>query len=132
LTTLEDKLAATKTEPLWRDEFSVFQDRERVVTRRQLVKFLPLTSLGMFVGNLWILLGSWMHRDQVFPRQQIAQVREIPVDGVKLIRYPSALDQCLLVRIGEERYVAYSQKCTHLSSAVHYSREDHQLIRPLS
>jgi Rieske Fe-S protein len=130
LTKPDDKLASTNQEPLWKDEFSVFQDRERFVTRRQLVKFLTLSSLGMFVGNLWILVRSWLRRDQVFPRQQIAQVGEIPVDGVKLFKYPSPGDQCLLVRTGEDRYVAYSQKCTHLSCAVYYSRQDHQLICP--
>ena len=45
-------------EPLWRDEFSVFSDDERYVSRRQFAKFLVLASLGMFVGNLWILVRA--------------------------------------------------------------------------
>jgi len=54
-------------DPLWRDEFSVFTADERYVSRRQLVKFLSLTSLGMFVGNLWILVRSWLYREPVYP-----------------------------------------------------------------
>ena len=42
-------------EPLWREEISIFSAEERYVNRRQFAKFLVLTSLGMFVGNL----GSW-------------------------------------------------------------------------
>jgi nitrite reductase/ring-hydroxylating ferredoxin subunit len=118
------------TESLWRDEFSVFQERERFVNRRQLIKFLTITSLGMFVGNLWILVKSWFRRDEVYPRQEVAHLGEIPVGGVKLFRYPNPKEQCLLVRTGEDDYVAYSQKCTHLSCAVYYSREDNQLICP--
>ncbi|HEY3453785.1 MAG TPA: Rieske (2Fe-2S) protein [Bryobacteraceae bacterium] len=117
-------------ESLWRDEFSVFQERERFVNRRQLIKFLTLTSLGMFAGNIWILIRSWLRRDQAYPQQEIAQLDEIPVGGVKLFHYPSQKDQCLLVRTREDHYVAYSQKCTHLSCAVYYSREDNQLICP--
>ena len=30
---------------------------ERYVNRRQFAKFLALTSLGMFAGNLWILVA---------------------------------------------------------------------------
>ncbi|HEY7211197.1 MAG TPA: Rieske 2Fe-2S domain-containing protein [Bryobacteraceae bacterium] len=117
-------------ESLWRDEFSVFQERERFVSRRQLIKFLTLTSLGMFAGNLWILVKSWLHRDESYPRVTIARAGDIPLGGVKLFRYPNANEQCLLIRTGENDYAAYSQKCTHLSCAVYYSREDNQLICP--
>ena len=128
---LGDKAPTSKdTESLWRDEFSVFQERERFVGRRQLIKFLTLTSLGMFAGNVWIVIRSWFRRGETYPRQLIAHVGEIPVGGVKLFRYPNPKERCLLVRTNENNYVAYSQKCTHLSCAVYYSREDNQLICP--
>lgn len=117
-------------ESLWRDEFSVFQERERFVNRRQLVKFLTLTSLGMFVGNCWILVRSWLRKEEKYPRQSVARIGDIPIGGVKLFRYPNPKEQCVLVRTGENDYVAYSQKCTHLSCAVYYSRDDNQLICP--
>ena len=122
--------APRNRESLWKDEFSVFEEHERFVNRRQLIKFLTLTSLGMFVGNLWILIKSWFRRSETFPQMTIARAAEIQVGGVKLFRYPNPKEQCLLVRIGENDYVAYSQKCTHLSCAVYYSREDNQLICP--
>lgn len=127
---LDEKKSASRREPLWRDEFSVFTERERFVNRRQLIKFLTLTSLGMFAGNVWILLRSWLRRDQAYPRQVIGLVGEIPVGGVKLFRYPNAKEQCLLIRTSEDDYAAYSQKCTHLSCAVYFSHEDNQLICP--
>ena len=117
-------------ESLWRDEFSVFDERERFVNRRQLIKFLTLTSLGMFAGNIWILVKSWFRHGETYPHLTIARASEIPVGGVKLFRYPNSKEQCLLVRVGENNYAAYSQKCTHLSCAVYYSREDNQLICP--
>ena len=127
---LDEKKDEIRRDSLWRDEFSVFLDRERFVGRRQLIKFLTLTSLGMFVGNIWILIRSWLRRDQTYPRQGIALADDIPVGGVKLFHYPTPKEQCLIVRTGEDKYVAYSQKCTHLSCAVYYSREDNQLICP--
>ena len=127
---LDEKNGEKRREPLWREEFSVFTERERFVSRRQLIKFLTLTSLGMFAGNVWILIRSWLRRDQTFPRQEVARAGEIPVGGVKLFRYPNAKEQCLLIRTSEDGYAAYSQKCTHLSCAVYFSREDNQLICP--
>ena len=117
-------------QPLWREEFSIRKEDERYVSRRQLTKFLTLTSLGMFAGNLWILAKGWMHKGGSFPTRAIAHVGEIPVGSVKLFEYPGPKDQCLLVRTSEEEYVAYSQKCTHLSCAVYYSAKENRLECP--
>jgi nitrite reductase/ring-hydroxylating ferredoxin subunit len=118
------------SEPLWRDEFSVHATDERYVSRRQFTKFLVLTSLGMFVGNLWILVRSAFSRVPRYPEQAIASAGEIPVGGVKLFTYPKPLDHCMLVRTATDTYVAYSQKCTHLSCAVYFSKERGQLLCP--
>ncbi len=117
-------------EPLWRDEFSVFSSDEKYVSRRQFSKFLVLTSLGMFVGNLWILMRSWFSRKPAYPVTVIARANEIPVGGVKLFPYPTPQDQCILLRTGTDTYVAYSQKCTHLSCAVIYSVANDRLECP--
>src|SRR5215472_16923139 len=94
---LDEKKGGTRRGQLWQDEFSVFMERERFVGRRQLIKFLTLTSLGMFAGNVWILIRSWLHRDETYPRQEIALAGDIPVGGVKLFHYPTSKEQCLLV-----------------------------------
>jgi len=117
-------------EPLWRDEFSISRADERYVNRRQLTKFLTLGSLGMFAGNLWILVRSWLRKAEVYHRSVVARAGEIPVGGVKLFEYPKPGQQCILIRIAEDDYVAYSQKCTHLSCAVFYSRAQNRLECP--
>ena len=117
-------------EPLWKDEFSVFTSDERYVTRRQFTKFLTLASLGMFVGNLWILAKVRFTKTPAFPTVEVADISEIPVRGVKLFTYPTAQDHCIMIRTSEEEYVGYSQKCTHLSCAVYYSAKNDCLECP--
>jgi Rieske Fe-S protein len=117
-------------EALWKDEFSIHTSDERYVARRQFTKFLTLASLGMFAGNLWILMRSYFAKAPTFSSSVIAQVDEIPVDGVKLFSYPTLEDRCILVRTGENEYKAYSQKCTHLSCAVYYEKEGQRLACP--
>jgi len=118
------------SEPLWKEEFSVRTADERYVTRRQLTKFLVLTSFGMFVGNLWILARSIFSKAPSYPQQTVARLGEIPVGGVKLFTYPTKDDHCILVRTAENEHVSYSQKCTHLSCAVYYSQENNRLECP--
>lgn len=123
-------LRSPSKERLWKDEFSVFTSDERYVTRRQFTKFLTLASLSMFVGNLWIVLKSYLAKKPVYPVSEVAAIGEIPVRGVKLFSYPTAQDNCIMVRTGEDEYVAYSQKCTHLSCAVYYSAKNDRLECP--
>ena len=117
--------------PLWKDEFSVHAADERYVTRRQFSKFLVLTSAAMFVGQGWILVKAWFTRKPVTPPQQVVLRKgELQVGEVKLFTYPTPEDHCILVHTAPETYVAYSQKCTHLSCAVYYSRENNKLECP--
>jgi Rieske Fe-S protein len=120
----------SEREPLWLEEFSVSKAGERYVNRRQLTKFLTLASLGMFAGNVWILVRSWLRGARPYTRQVVARAGEVPVGGVKLFAYPADDDRCILVRTGENDYVAYSQKCTHLSCAVYYSGEHDRIECP--
>lgn len=123
-------LRRASSDPLWKDEFSVHTADERYVTRRQMTKFLVLTSLGMFVGNALIFVRSFFTHKAQFPEMKVARIDEIPVGGVKLFGYPSEADRCILVRTAENSYAAYSQKCTHLSCAVYYSKASNQLECP--
>jgi len=116
--------------PLWQDEFSVFTADERYVNRRQFTKFLTLTSFAMLAGNLWILARSLFHRAPSYAAQSVAALDEVPVGGVKLFAYPTAEDPCILVRTGRDSYAAYSQKCTHLSCAVYYAKDQNRLECP--
>jgi len=49
------------------------------------------------------------------------------VGGVKMFSYPTFQDPCILVRTSADTYAAYSQKCTHLSCAVYYAKEQSRL-----
>jgi Rieske Fe-S protein len=115
---------------LWREEFSIHAAEERYVTRRQFGKFLVLTSLGMFVGNLWILARSLWRGETAFPLRKIANEGDLPVAGAKVFHYPGPHDPCLLMRKADGTFVAYSQKCTHLSCAVFPSEDGRKLECP--
>jgi nitrite reductase/ring-hydroxylating ferredoxin subunit len=117
---------------LWSEEFSIEAADDRYVLRRQFTKFLTLTSFGMVVGNAWIWAKSLLdrgHRESL-PEMAVASSADIPAGGVKLFRYPTQQDACILVRKPDGQLVAYSQKCTHLSCAVYYSKDANRLECP--
>lgn len=120
----------SRNRPLWRDEVPITAADEQYVTRRQLAKFLVLTSAGMLAGNLWILARQWLRREPVYQPLEVAGADELPVGGHKLFGYPTEADRCILIRTGRRRFVAYSQKCTHLSCAVFHNAEEDRLECP--
>jgi len=117
--------------PLWRDEITIDAAEERYVTRRQFTKFLVLTSFGMLVGQLWILARSLFSRGGApLAPMAIGRVGDVPVGSARVFQYPSPNDPCLLIRTGADSYVAYSQKCTHLSCAVYFDAAKRRIECP--
>jgi Rieske Fe-S protein len=54
----------------------------------------------------------------------------LAVGGALTFDYPARHDNCILVRTGRDTYVAYSQKCTHLSCPVRPDGEGRALHCP--
>lgn len=102
-------------QPKWRRDFPVDWAEDEYVSRRDLVKFIVLTSGAFAVGQLWIVLKALgAGRPAGPPAMAVARVDELPVGGAKTFTYPAGSTPRLLVRTGERAFVAYDQQCTHL------------------
>jgi len=106
-------------QPAWRQDFPIDWPQDHYVERRDFVKFLTLTSLAFTVGQFWIAGQNWLRKRQGLPEmRRIAGVNEVAVGATVVFDYPAMHDSCILVRLSDAEFVAYSQKCTHLSCAV--------------
>ena len=121
-----------KTRARWQQDFPVPSADDSYVTRREFTKFLGLTSVAFLAGTLAAAVRKLAR--QLFPREEsmlvVADVQEIPVGGYKLFRYPTENDPCILLRISGDRFVAYDQRCTHLSCPVLFDASKQQLSCP--
>jgi len=61
---------------------------------------------------------------------EVADIHEISVGGHKLFRYPTENDPCILLRLTEDKFVAFDQRCTHLSCPVLFDAGKKQLVCP--
>ena len=108
-----------EVQPKWRQDFPIDWPKDEYRSRRDFTKLLGLTSLAFVVGQAWIVLLSLIKRKE--NRQggiEIATVGDLPVGAAKLFFYPTQIDPCLLVRLATDQFVAFAQKCTHLSCPV--------------
>jgi len=106
-------------QPLWREQFPIDWPTDEFRSRRDFTKLLGLTSLAFVAGQIWIAVLAFRRRATgALPTRRIASVDELAVGGSKVFDYPRAGATCVLTRVAAERFVAYGQKCTHLSCPV--------------
>jgi Rieske Fe-S protein len=106
-------------QPRWRRDFATDWPEDNFVTRRDFAKFLVLTSGAFVAGQAWIAANSLLRkRRPPAARQRIAALSALPLGSATMFAYPGAGDPCLLIRTRDDKLLAYSQKCTHLSCAV--------------
>jgi Rieske Fe-S protein len=118
-------------QPQWRNDFPIDWPQDELVARRDFTKFLVLTSFAFVVGQVWIWFeNAGRKRRGQPPIRKIANLDAIPIGGAMTFAYPAMHDDCILVRMGTDRFVAYSQKCTHLSCAVTPEPQNNRLHCP--
>ena len=117
--TIAPDFAPADAQPAWRQDFPIDWPQDQYVERRDFMKFMVLTSAAFAVGQLWIAAQNWWRRQNgSYEIRRIASVDDVAVGGTIVFTYPAGHDPCLLVRTSDTEFVAFSQKCTHLSCAV--------------
>lgn len=116
----------------WRQDFPIDWQQDHYVSRRDFVKFLVLISAGFTAGQLCIGLDQMWRgsRARALPRQRLCARSELAVGQSLAFRYPEEHEPCLLIRLSEDQWVAYHQKCTHLACAVVPQFEKRRLYCP--
>ncbi|HMV87351.1 MAG TPA: Rieske 2Fe-2S domain-containing protein [Blastocatellia bacterium] len=106
-------------QPEWRRDFPIDWPEDHYVARRDFTKFMVLTSFAFVAGQTWIAAQNFRRsRRGQPPMMKIAALNQLAVGQSLAFNYPAEHDTCLLVRTGENNFVAFDQRCTHLSCAV--------------
>lgn len=107
-----------EAQPKWRKDFPIDTAQDTYVARRDFTKFMVLISGSFVAGQAWIALKTLGGKGAGPGPRPIARVGEIAVGQAAIFAYPGEHDTCLLVRAGEDEFLAYSNKCSHLSCPV--------------
>ncbi len=106
-------------QPRWRQDFPIDWPQDEYVSRRDFTKFMVLTSFAFAVGQFWILAKSLLRqRADGAPVVKVARLETVPIGGALIFDYPGPRQPAVLARLSETIFVAYDQKCTHLSCPV--------------
>src|SRR5690349_8565462 len=117
--TIAPDFAPADSQPAWRQDFPIDWPQDLYVERRDFTKFLVLTSAAFTLGQVTIGIQNWYRkRHGQPPMQRIVSVDNLVIGASVSFTYPDEHEPCLLVRLSASEFVAFNQKCTHLSCAV--------------
>lgn len=116
--------------PAWKEDFPVSWVDDHYVTRREFTKSLVLVSGATCAANLSILALAGESHVRAAEPVRVASVSELPVGGVRVFEFAPAGMPCLLLRLAEDRFAAYGQKCTHLGCPVLFQAAKKRLHCP--
>lgn len=68
--------------------------------------------------------------EKEYPHQRIVNVQDIAVGDSVGFYFPSEHDSAVLIRLEENKYVAYQNACTHLRCPVYWVKEENEMICP--
>lgn len=116
--------------PRWQAAFPYHWDTDDLVTRRELLRFAVYTSGALFAGAVALAgIGALGGRSDA-PVLPLLRVSELPEGRAHYFHYPEADDEAVLLHLPGAGFVAFSQRCTHLSCAVVYQAERERLYCP--
>ena len=122
-----------KEPPKWAEDFSIENVRDTFVSRRDFIRFLSLVSLGFFTGTLGVLLKSILKKSAVstpLSKMKILNPEDIAVGESYVFNIPGKHEPAILVKLSEDKFVAYSQKCTHLQCPILWKKAQNKLVCP--
>ena len=126
----DERLSNRTTEGRWQVEFPFEWDADDLVSRRQILRWSVWASGALFASTGLLAALSFTRERQRGGRAAIVKASDVPVGEAHYFTYPGPEDQAILLHLSENRFVAFSGKCTHLSCAVYWSAERGRLLCP--
>ncbi len=118
--------------PKWAEDFPIDQNRDSNVSRRDFIRYLGLVSFGFFVGTLGMWVKSLFASEQVhhYQRMKIIDKEDLKIGESYVFEIPSFKEPAILVRLAQDEFVAFGQKCTHLQCPVIWKKDERIIFCP--
>lgn len=105
----------------WKKDFRIEKQLATSVSRRDFAKFLTLVSGGLMVGSGLVAAKAYIYpKEEVEGEHFVCKKQEVPVGGTRAFVIEGSTIPYILIHLENGEFMAYEQKCTHLSCSVFY------------
>lgn len=114
----------------WQREFPYRIDADEAIGRRHFLALAVLTSGAVFAGTVALAVRGRTDDRRRGTARPVVAASSLAVGEAHYFNYPGEDDQAVLLRLSDGRFVAFSQKCTHLSCSVRFRPDEGDLHCP--
>lgn len=115
----------------WEVDFPIRQLEAQHVSRREFAKFLCVLSGGFCIGSAWLAVKDRLWKKTLPTGSfRICGTEDLPIGGMKSFIIPESSVPYILIRLGQDEWRIFEQKCTHLSCSVFYRKESGKIECP--
>ena len=108
-----------KNIPDWKADFPIKKTEAGYVARRDFLKVITLFSGIMAAVNVFIPVFNFFHKRKVIKDYFVCNASELKVGAQKTFYVDGDhRNPYMLIRLAEDDWRVYEQKCTHLSCSV--------------
>ncbi|PXY43283.1 QcrA and Rieske domain-containing protein [Flavobacterium hydrophilum] len=105
----------------WKKDFPIEKQLATSVSRRDFAKFLTLVSGGLMVGSGLVAAKAYIYpKEELDGEHFVCKKHEVPVGGTRAFVIEGSTIPYILIHLENGEFMAYEQKCTHLSCSVFY------------
>lgn len=119
-------------EPSWKADFPIESKRATHVSRREFAKFLGLLSGAFALSNGFIVIKAMAFPSEKLEGEHfVANANEVPIG--EMVQFEISGEQVIpyiLIHLKENEWRAFEQKCTHLTCAVRYVKDENKIQCP--
>ena len=115
-------MSQDNTTPGWKSDFPFKQDESTRISRRKFAKLLCMASGGLALGTGAIAVKSlFCSKTRIEGEHFVCEVSKLPVGEMySFVIDDKAKTPYILIRLTEDKWRCFEQKCTHLSCSVLY------------
>jgi nitrite reductase/ring-hydroxylating ferredoxin subunit len=106
--------------PKWREDFPFESEGDDIIARRDFIRFLGVVSAGLAIGNGGLLARAVFGREEKGERMDVCATSELAPGSWRVFQYPDPETPAILIRRESGDWIAFLQKCPHLSCPVAY------------
>ncbi len=106
--------------PKWAEDFPIDQKLDSNISRRDFIRYLGLVSLGFFTGTIGMWIKALLKGEKVhsYTSMKIVDRDDLKIGESYVFKIPGVKEPAILVRLSQDEFVAFGQKCTHLQCPV--------------
>ena len=117
--------------PAWKADFPIKKREAAYVSRKEFIKLITFFSGTLAFVNVAIPTFNFFRKKNTLGEHFVAMKGDLEVGGMMTFYIKEDhRNPYMLIRMEENKWKVFEQKCTHLSCAVLYNHADHVIECP--